>query len=235
MRSFDRNGEKITEAEQQVKQLSDLYRNHKVSQEEFEKRYSAITAKDITGKRAYDRIPKDLKEGFEGPHNDILRSKTESDIKASIERYANNVKSYDFKNRLAFDQGYKDIVSRPEYKRAPEGLRKQFEDLYKYGPKNLNLQDTEKRVRAMSQLLKQFPNDPAIQSSFEIFYDSVAKTPAYERIPDDVKRIFQKQHQDIEISQKQHAEKQTGLARETYNRLLSQTLAQPRQGLVASV
>jgi len=87
----------------------------------------------------------------------------------------------------------------------------------------------------MSQLLKQFPNDPAIQSSFEIFYDSVAKTPAYERIPDDVKRIFQKQHQDIEISQKQHAEKQTGLARETYNRLLSQTLAQPRQGLVASV
>jgi hypothetical protein len=117
MRSFDRNGEKIMEAEQQVKQLSDLYRNHKVSQEEFEKRYSAITAKDITGKRAYDRIPKDLKEGFEGLHNDMLRSKTESDIKASIERYVNNVKSYDFKNRLAFDQGYKNML------KTKQGLR----------------------------------------------------------------------------------------------------------------
>jgi hypothetical protein len=60
LRSFGRNREKIKEAEQQVKQLSDLYRNHKVSEEEFEKRYSAITAKDITGKSAYDRIPKDL-------------------------------------------------------------------------------------------------------------------------------------------------------------------------------
>jgi len=169
LRTFGPNGQKIKDAEDQVKQLSDLYRNHKVSQEEFEKRYSVITAKDITVKSAYDRISKDLKDGFEGLHTDILRSKTERDMKASIERYVNNVKSYDFKNRFTFDQGYKEIVSRPEYKGVPEDLRKHFEDLYKYGPNKLNVQYTEKKVRAVSDLLRKFPNDPAIQSFFDTF------------------------------------------------------------------
>ena len=62
LRSYGRNGTKITETEDKVKELSRSYENGLTSRGTFEEQYSKIISRDTAGNSAYSRISKDAQE-----------------------------------------------------------------------------------------------------------------------------------------------------------------------------